>query len=425
MKVLVVGGGAREHALCWKLASDSSVSEVVCAPGSAGIAEVARCAAADPANPSEIRALVERERIDLTVVGPELPLTRGVANELASAGHAACGPSREAAALEASKAFAKDFMSRHRVPTARYEICDTSSAALDVVRGPRFGFPVVLKADGLAAGKGVVVAPDLPHAEAAIRDIMVDRRFGDAGARLVVEECLQGREASFFVLTDGQHSVVLPSAEDHKRVFDGDLGPNTGGMGAFSPSPLVDDAMRDRVLGDIVDPVLDGMRAEGRPYRGFLYVGLMLTAEGPKVIEFNVRLGDPETQVMLPRIAEDLAPLLEAAARGSLGVRRLLLRPECHIGVVLASGGYPDRFESGKPIAGLDAVEALGDVRVFHSGTARRDAGFATAGGRVVTLVAGGSGFAAARARAYQAAALVHFDGMHYRRDIGMKALSP
>jgi phosphoribosylamine--glycine ligase len=423
MNILVIGSGAREHALCWKLAREGGVRRVVCAPGNAGIASVADCAAVDPADPASILEIVDRESIDFTVVGPELPLTRGVVDLLVSTGHPVCGPTRAAAELESSKAFAKDFMARHSVPTAAHRVCLTAEDAFACVRGGRFGFPVVIKADGLAAGKGVTVAPDLAAAEAAIRDIMLDRKFGDAGARLVVEECLVGREASFFVLTDGEDAVVLPSAEDHKRAFDGDRGPNTGGMGAFSPSPLVDGPMSDRIIAEIVDPVLSGMRSEGRPYRGFLYVGLMMTADGPRVIEFNARLGDPETQVILPRIDQDLVPLLVDAARGALGQARVRQSARAHVGVVLASGGYPDRFEAGKVITGVDAASGLPGVALFHAATSRRGDDLVTSGGRVLTVTAGGADIAHARTAAYEAVGAIRFEGMHYRRDIGVKAL--
>ncbi len=425
MRLLVIGSGAREHAICWKLAREGGRHDVLCAPGNAGIARLARCVPVDGADPAAVCALVEREQVEFTVVGPELPLTRGLVNVLTAAGHPVSGPTREAAELEASKAFAKDFMARHGVPTAAHRVCATADEAFTSVRRGEFGFPVVLKADGLAAGKGVSVAPDLAASETAIRDIMLDRRFGDAGARLVIEECLQGREASFFVLTDGTRAVVLPSAEDHKRALDGDGGPNTGGMGAFSPSPLVGAAMTDRILGSIVEPVLAGMRAEGRPYRGFLYVGLMLTADGPKVIEFNARMGDPETQVVLPRIDSDLLPLLQDAARGALGAPTVRIDSAPRVGVVLASGGYPGRFESGKAIAGLDAAARQPGVVVFHAGTTRRGDDFVTAGGRVLTVVARGADIAAARAAAYDAVHMISFDGLHYRRDIGLKALAP
>ncbi|MEW5983946.1 MAG: phosphoribosylamine--glycine ligase [Acidobacteriota bacterium] len=422
-RILVVGSGAREHALCWALAREPGVTEVLSVPGNAGTALVARNVCADGADVGQLRALVERERVDLTVVGPELPLTQGLANELVAAGHPVVGPSKEAAELESSKAFAKGLMTRHGVPTARYVVCTSPAAARDAIRSGAFGYPVVLKADGLAAGKGVVVARDEAGALAAAEDIMETRRFGDAGSRLVVEECLVGREASFFAVTDGRHVVVLPSAEDHKRAFDDDQGPNTGGMGAFSPSPLIDGRMRQRVLDEIVEPTLWGMESEGRRYAGFLYVGLMLTAEGPKVVEFNARMGDPESQVVLPAVEGGLLATLVAAARGTLAPGVLPASSDRFVGVVMASGGYPDRYETGKTIGGLEHASALTGVLVFHAGTAMRDGRVMTSGGRVLTVVGKGSDFAAARARAYDGAAAISFDGMFYRRDIGLRAV--
>jgi phosphoribosylamine--glycine ligase len=421
MRVLVVGSGAREHALCWKLGREADVREVLCAPGNAGIARDVRCLPVDAADPGALVALVARLSIDFTVIGPELPLTRGAVDALTAAGHPVCGPTRQAAALEASKGFAKALMARHGVPTARFVACDTAAAARDVLQRGDFGYPVVLKADGLAAGKGVVVAENRATAETAVGDMMEDRRFGDAGAHLVIEEFLEGREVSFFVLTDGEHVRVLPSAEDHKRAFDRDQGPNTGGMGAFSPSPLVTDAMTARILDEIVGPTLRGMAAEGCPYRGFLYCGLMLTAAGPTVIEFNARMGDPETQVVLPRIDEDLLPYLRASADGTLQPGVCRTRPERVVGVVLASGGYPDRFDTGLAVAGLDRVPP--GALVFHAGTADREGRLVTAGGRVLTVVGQGADFAAARAHAYAAVAGISFDRMHYRTDIGVRAV--
>src|SRR5688572_5753337 len=321
MKILVIGNGAREHALAWKLSRESGVNGVICAPGNPGIASVARCLPADVSAPAELLAIAESQGIDLTVVGPELPLSRGVGDAFTAAGHAIVGPTKAAAALEWSKAFAKDFMARHRVPTAAFRVCDSASAALDAIRRGEFVYPLVLKADGLAAGKGVVIAEDQSTAEAVVAAMMVDRRFGDAGDRIVLEEFLTGQEASYFVLADGTNFVQLGSAQDHKRIFDDDRGPNTGGMGAFSPSPLVTPEVSRRVVDEIVSPVLAGMAHEGHPYRGFLYVGLMLTADGPKVIEFNVRFGDPEAQVVLPMLDEDLAWLLGEAATGALPSR--------------------------------------------------------------------------------------------------------
>ena len=423
MKILVIGSGAREHAIAWKLAREQAVTSLLCAPGNPGIASAARCVGADMTKPAELLALAERERVDLTVVGPELPLSLGVADAFTAAGHPLVGPSQAAAALESSKSFAKAFMARHRVPTARFTVCDSADAALSFVQRGAFGYPLVIKADGLAAGKGVVIADDRRSAESAVRMTMIDRTFGAAGERVVFEEFLVGEEASYFVLADGTSFVPLSSAQDHKRIFDHDRGPNTGGMGAFSPSPLITPDTERRVLDGIVRPVLEGMKAEGHPYRGFLYVGLMLTADGPKVIEFNVRFGDPEAQVVLPMLDEDLSWLLGAAATGALPTRPARFRDEPHVGVVLASRGYPDSAETGRPIVGLDEAAAVPGAMVFHGGTARREGQITTAGGRVLTVVGRGRSYRDAIDTAYKAAAHVRFDGMQMRRDIGQKAL--
>jgi phosphoribosylamine---glycine ligase len=424
MKVLVVGGGGREHALAWKLAGERSVTRVYCAPGNPGTAGLADNLAIHPTDLEALSAAARAHAIDLTVVGPELPLDRGLADRFAAEGLRVFGPSRAAAKLECSKVFAKDFMARHGVPTARYCVCDDPGAARGVVRSAEFGFPVVIKADGLAGGKGVVVAADRTEAEAAIDAALADRLFGDAGARIVIEECLTGPEVSFFAISDGERAAPLMSAQDHKRVFDDDRGPNTGGMGAFSPSPLMDAALEARVMHAIVKPVIDGLRAEGHPYRGFLYAGLMLTADGPKVIEFNVRFGDPEAQVILPRIAGDLAPRLAAAADGALDPTPLAFHPDPHVGVVVAARGYPASAETGAAIDGLEAAAGLDHVLVFHAGTAAgAGAKVVVAGGRVLTIVGRGATFADAIARAYDGVARVNFNGMHYRKDIGRKAL--
>jgi phosphoribosylamine--glycine ligase len=423
-RVLVIGNGGREHALVWKLASERAVSDIVCAPGNAGISRLARCIPVDPADAHAVAAIARREEIDFTIIGPELPLSRGVADVFAAEGDLLFGPTQRAARLESSKVFAKEFMHRYDVPTARYRSCDTAAQASTVLRSGEFGFPVVLKADGLAAGKGVVIAADLSEAEAQVQSMMVDKRFGQAGARLVIEELLVGREASFFVLSDGTRALPLGSAEDHKRALDGDEGPNTGGMGAYAPSSLFDAPTEARVMSEIVLPVLDGMRSEGSEFRGILFVGLMLTAEGPKVVEFNVRFGDPEAQVILPTIADDLSTLLMSAAAGELETPRVSLDPEPRVGVVLASGGYPDTYETGKAIHGLEAAEAMPDVNVFHSGTAKRGLEIVTAGGRVLTVVASGTDYRSAIDRAYKAVDKIDFQGMHIRRDIGAKALS-
>lgn len=421
-RVLVIGNGGREHALVWKLASERAVSDILCAPGNAGISRVARCLPVDAADPHAIAAIARREEVDFTIIGPELPLSRGVADVFAAGGDLLFGPTQRAARLESSKVFAKDFMHRCNVPTARYHACDSAVQALSVLRSGEFGFPVVLKADGLAAGKGVVISPDLEDAEAQVQSLMIDKRFGQAGARLVIEELLVGREASFFVLSDGIRALPLGSAEDHKRALDDDAGPNTGGMGAYAPSAVFDAAMQARVMSEIVRPVLEGMRSEGSEFRGFLFVGLMLTADGPKVIEFNVRFGDPEAQVILPMITDDLSTLLMSAASGELDTARVSLEPEPRVGVVLASGGYPDTYETGKVIHGLGAAEAMPDVHVFHSGTAKRGSDIITAGGRVLTVVGSGSNYQQAIDRAYEAVGRISFDGIHYRKDIGAKA---
>jgi phosphoribosylamine--glycine ligase len=423
VRILIAGGGGREHALAWRLSRDPGVSAIVCAPGNAGIARVAQLAAVDPADAGALLALAERESIDLTVVGPELPLDRGVVDRFREAGRRIFGPPRAAAQLECSKVFAKGFMARHGIPTARYRVVESAADARALIASGEFGFPVVLKADGLAAGKGVVVAADAAEADAAIRAAMEDAQFGAAGARLVIEECLEGPEVSFFALCDGTHALPVATAQDHKRIFDGDAGPNTGGMGAFSPSPLVDAAMEARIMREAVDPVLRGMRAEGTEYRGFLYCGLMLTCAGPKVIEYNVRFGDPEAQAVLPLVAGELLPLVAASADGDVSRHRITLRGDVSVGVVLAAAGYPGPVKSGAPIAGLDEASRLEGVTVFHAGTALRDSRIVASGGRVLTVVATAPDYRTAIDRAYEAVSLISFDGMQYRRDIGRKAL--
>jgi len=424
MKILVIGSGAREHAMAWKMVRERHVTEVLCAPGNPGIASIARCVPADVAKPEELLAIARREAVDLTVVGPELPLSLGVVDLFLEHDMAIVGPTRAAAALESSKSFAKEFMARHGIPTADYLVCKSLDAARAALASGRFSYPVVLKADGLAAGKGVVIAADRQSAEEAVREAMVDRRFGDAGDTIVIEEFLVGEEASYFVLADGTRFVPLLSAQDHKRIFDNDEGPNTGGMGAFAPSPLVTGAIEQQILDQIVQPVLNGMKAEGYPFRGFLYVGLMLTQWGPRVIEFNVRFGDPEAQVILPMLDEDLSWLLAAAATGALPQRTARFRNEPHVGVVLAAGGYPDSVETGKVITGIDAAAAIANAALFHAGTTKRDGRLLTSGGRVLTVVGRGPTHRDAIEVAYRAAALVKFDGMQYRRDIGRKALA-
>jgi phosphoribosylamine--glycine ligase len=426
MRVLVIGSGAREHALVERFSRDLQSANVLCAPGNPGIARLVRTIPAGAATPADITALVSlarTERADLTVVGPELPLSLGIADHFAAERLALFGPSAAAARLESSKAFAKAFMARHGVPTARFHTSESLDDALGVIRSNRFGWPVVLKADGLAAGKGVTIAENLQAAEDALAEAMSARRFGAAGDRVVIEECLTGPEVSFFIVSDGVRAVPIGTAQDHKRIFDGDRGPNTGGMGAFAPSPLIDAPLQARIMKEIVRPVIDGMAAEGSPFCGFLYAGLMLTADGPKVIEFNARLGDPETQVILPLVDEPLAPLLAAAAVGQLNTDSVRLGTACEVGVVIASRGYPESAESGQPIHGIDEAERLQDVLVYHAGTTRRGDTIVTAGGRVLTVVGRGIDYRRAIDRAYEGVSKISFDGMQYRRDIGQKAL--
>jgi phosphoribosylamine--glycine ligase len=421
VKVLVLGSGGREHALAWRLRQDAAVSEVIVAPGNPGIGQLGRCLAVDPASPADMLALAAREQVDLTVVGPEAILERGTADLFREHGRAIFGPSRRAAALECSKVAAKHFMAAHDIPTARFVVCRTAEHACAAVANPEFGFPVVVKADGLAAGKGVIIAADRHEAEAAIRTLMVDRQFGAAGATVVIEECLTGPEVSFFAMCDGRRALALSSAQDHKRIFDGDRGPNTGGMGAFAPSPLVDAALSTFTMERIVGRVLSGMSAEGESYCGFLYVSLMLTADGPKVIEFNVRFGDPEAQVILPLVTGPFAETLLAAAEGALSGPGPAIDSSRTVGVVLASRGYPAGAESGQDIRGLDAAADSG-VLVFHSGTKLDGGRIVTAGGRVLTVVGRGATYEQAMARAYEGVDKIQFDGMQFRHDIGLKA---
>lgn len=422
MKVLVIGSGGREHALAWKLSKDPDVARVICTPGNPGIARVAKIATVAATDLDGLLALARAEQIDLTVVGPELPLERGIADLFMANGLRVFGPMRRAAALECSKVFAKAFMARHGIPTARYRVCDDAETARALVDRGELGFPVVVKADGLAAGKGVVVAPDREAAMGAIRSMMEERQFGDAGSRVVLEECLSGPEVSFFAVCDGTRALPLMSAQDHKRVFDGDRGPNTGGMGAFAPSPLLDGALQQQIMRDIVQPVVDGMKAEGHDYRGFLYAGLMLTCDGPRVIEFNVRFGDPEAQVVIPMIEGSLSRCLASSADGTLDAHAITFGARKHVGVVIASEGYPGHVRTDVPLAGIDSAETIDDVLVFHAGTKEKNGQLVTAGGRVLTIVGRGDTYREAIDRAYTGVGRIRFEGMQYRRDIGRKA---
>ena len=431
MRILVLGSGAREHALAWKLSKEPTVTHVICAPGNPGITRSVATAPLDILDTDAVIRFVDQQQVDLTVVGPEAPLGRGLVNRFEAEGRKVFGPTQGAAQLETSKAFAKDFMARHNVPTARYRVCTSADEAIAAIRAGEFGDALVVKADGLAGGKGVVVAADRATAEAAVVSAMTDKSFGDAGSRIVLEELLSGPEVSFFVVANGEQYVSLLSAQDHKRIFDDDQGPNTGGMGAFSPSRLMTAAMQTVVEQTIVEPVLRGMAAEGNPFRGFLYAGLMLTADGPKVIEFNVRFGDPEAQVVLPLLGP-LAPLLSAASGTGnrepeavlSGCRLPAAGSRVAVGVVLAAHGYPGDVRTGDVIHGLDDVSRdCPDVQIFYAGVKQRGDDLVTAGGRVLTVMATASSFAIAIARAYEAASKITFAGMQYRRDIGRKAL--
>jgi len=419
--VLLVGGGGREHALAWKLAQSPGLGRMIAAPGNPGIAAHARCVPVKDTAIDDLVALALQERPDLVVVGPEVPLALGLADRMRAAGFAVFGGSAAAARLESSKAFAKELMARHRIPTARFGTFREAVAARAFCR--ELGAPLVVKADGLAAGKGVLICRSLGEADAALAQCLEARAFGDSGLTVVVEEFLQGEEASFFALSDGTTALPLAAAQDHKTVWDGDRGPNTGGMGAYSPAPVMDAAMEARVMAEIVRPTIAAMAAEGAPYTGVLFVGLMITREGPKVIEFNCRFGDPECQALLPRLQEDLLALLLAAATGKGLPPTLAWSPRASVCVVMTSAGYPGRYDTGTAITGLEAAGALPDVTVFHAGTARAGGGLVTAGGRVLGVQALGDDVAAAIRTAYAAVERIRFDGAHYRRDIGHHAL--
>jgi phosphoribosylamine---glycine ligase len=416
MRVLVVGAGGREHALAWRLAHDPAVERVLAAPGNAGIARVATCFGVAADDVDGLIAIVERERVDLAVVGPEGPLVAGLADRIAAAGHPVFGPSSQAARLEGSKGWAKDLCDRYGIPAAGGLRAATMSQALGAL--DEFGPPYVVKVDGLAAGKGVVVTEERDEAVRALELALVEGEFGDAGSTVVVEEHLSGREVSAFALADGATALPLGFAQDFKRVGDEDAGPNTGGMGAYSPVPFVDEAIAERIRTEILERTVRALAAEGVPYRGLLYAGLMLTDEGPRVLEFNCRFGDPETQVLMPRLRSEPAELLLACARGDLGNAETGLRPGACVTVVLASGGYPGAYETGFVIEGLDAAEGVEGTTVFHSGTAERQGRVVTAGGRVLSVSATGASIAEARDRAYEATARLSFEGMRHRTDI-------
>jgi len=419
MRILVIGSGGREHAISWKLAQSPHTSELYCAPGNAGIAEIATRLPVNVNDPIGLAALAESIHADLTVVGPEAPLVAGVAEAFRERHLRLVGPSAAAAQLEGSKIFTKEFTARHSIPTARYVACESPDTARESLT-KYFQFPVVIKADGLAAGKGVRIAGNQEEFEESISGMMIDRVFGEAGSRVVLEECLIGREASVMIFTDGRDYKAIVPAQDYKRVFDNDRGPNTGGMGSFSTPGLIDEATLTRVTREIIEPTLEGMAAEVRPFSGVLYAGLMLTSDGPKLIEFNARMGDPETQAVLMRLDSDLVEIFDALVDHRIGSIQVNWSNDSSVCVVAASGGYPGEFEKGKPITGLDEARRLEGVRIFHAGTASAQGVFTTSGGRVLGVTARAAELETARARAYEALSLISFDGMHYRTDIAI-----
>lgn len=420
MRVLVIGGGGREHALVWKLAQSSRVEKIYCVPGNPGISQIAQCVSMDIMNNKEMVSFALENKIDLTVVGPEAPLTNGIVDAFTASGLRIFGPSGAAARIEGSKAFAKELMKKYNIPTARFEVFTNAEAAKEYIR--QCGAPVVVKADGLAAGKGVIVAMTLDEALAAVDAIMRDRAFGQAGNQVVIEEFLEGEEASLLAFTDGRIVVPMVAAQDHKRIYDGDCGPNTGGMGAYAPAPVITDEIRGQVVRQILQPTIDAMREEGCPYRGCLYAGLMLTTEGPKVIEFNARFGDPETQVVLPLLNSDLAEIMEACIDNELANLEIRWKTGSAVCVVLAAQGYPSSVRKGDVITGIEKAENK-EACVFHAGTAFKDGEVVSNGGRVLGVTALANDIVSAVKKAYSAVEDIKFDGMQYRKDIAHRAI--
>lgn len=427
MRILVIGNGGREHALCWKLSKSPKCEKVYCAPGSSGISRVAELVHISASDISTLLEFATKNKIDLTVVGPEGPLALGLVDAFSAAGLKVFGPTKECARIEGSKVFAKELMSRLGVPTAEFKVFTDYDSALAHVRAK--GLPLVIKADGLCAGKGVIICRAFEEAKDALKSIMIDRMFGNAGDKVIIEECLSGEEASIIVISDGKNIVPLASSQDHKRIFDNDRGPNTGGMGAYSPAPIVTDALYREIIDRVIRPVIDGLAKGGFPYRGALYAGVMVTNEGPMVLEFNARFGDPETQAILPRLNSDLADVMEKSCEGKLDGVTLDWDQRPCVSVVVASGGYPGEFRRGMEISGISEAEAMRDVVVFHAGTIAgrratdKPGTFITNGGRVLDVTALGMTMSDAIQNCYNAVKLIRFDRMHYRKDIGRRAL--
>ena len=424
MRILIVGNGGREHALVWKIRQSPLASDVYCAPGNAGIADIADCVPIDASSIVEVADFAQTVKADLTVVGPELPMVLGIGDEFVRRGLSIFCPSRGAAEIEGSKAFAREFMTRHKIPSPRYEVCGSLEEALAFLKKAPFGFPFVVKADGLASGKGTAVVGNEADGRTVVEQIMAEKKFGSAGAKVVMEEFLQGEEVSFLVFSDGARVVPMASVQDHKRALDGDEGPNTGGMGTVSPTTNISLDGHKRIMQEIVLPAVAGLAEEGRRFQGVLFAGLMMTEAGPKVLEFNARFGDPETQVIMARMRTDIVPILQQVATGQLGETRLEWAKEPAVCVVVASKGYPDSPETGRVVTGLDTLKDWSDVVVYHAATKREDGQVKTVGGRVLGVTALGANLETAIARAYEAIGKVHFDGMTYRRDIGHRALA-
>jgi len=421
MKVLVIGSGGREHTLVWKITQSPKVSQIYCAPGNAGISKLAQCINIDADNIEKLANFAKKEKIDLTVVGPELPLSRGIVNEFSEQGLRIFGPSKEATEIESSKVFSKYLMKKYNIPTANYEVFKNSEKAFNYIK--QQAFPLVIKADGLAAGKGVFIVKDLVQARDALDALMEEKKFGEAGRQVVIEEFLEGEEVSILAFCDGKTVVPMVSSQDHKKIFDNDQGPNTGGMGAYSPVPFYPDEFEKRVLEEVLKPTVKGLRSEGRKYKGVLYAGLILTKEGPKVLEFNARFGDPETQVILPRLKTDLIDILNAVIEETLHKISIEWEDNAVVCVVVVSGGYPGKYQKGKVISGLERLEKMEDIIVFHAGTKLQDGKVITSGGRVLGITAWAENITEAKKKAYEGMEKIYFEDMYYRKDIATKAI--
>jgi len=421
MKVLVIGSGGREHTLVWKIAQSPKVSQVYCAPGNAGISKLAKCINIDADNIDKLADFAQEEKIDLTVVGPELALSKGIVNEFNRKGLRIFGPSKEATEIESSKVFSKYLMKKYNIPTANYEVFQNSEKAFDYIKQQIF--PLVIKADGLAAGKGVFIVKNLVQARDALDALMEEKKFGEAGRQVIIEEFLEGEEVSILAFCDGKTVVPMVSSQDHKKIFDNDQGPNTGGMGAYSPVPFYPDEFEERVLKEILKPTVKGLRSEGKEYKGVLYAGLVLTKEGPKVLEFNARFGDPETQVILPRLKTDLIDILNAVIEETLHKINIEWEDNAAVCVVVASGGYPGKYQKGKVISGLERLGKMKDIIVFHADTKLQDDKVITSGGRVLGITACDKTISKAKERAYKGVKEIYFEDMYYRKDIAAKAI--